>query len=255
MDMITDLHFAAGQRSGIGDKKYYVLFFLFFTCSHAICAEKNNPTPADTIAQAENPEEEAYAEEDEEDGGDEFNLTPRYLMDQFAEDSHAAWKKYKDKQLSVTGYIREIGKDKDGRYVIIGTNPQQNNKSRNIIKCYLEDFPDQDISGFQPGEFVRVEGLLVRKDDGLNIKKGTVNKSKEPNTFNREFVPPKFKKCERCNGSGFVRVEKDKYNSKKMLSNTKRIKCPACNGRGKIKVSPGYYKKIDDPAEDKNKKD
>lgn len=228
------------------------LLMLFFLYS-AVAAENEKDAPKKTMAEAD---DDPYGDDDKDDGGDESNLTPKYLMDQFHENGDAAWKKYKDRELSVTGYIREIGKDKSGRYVVIGTLHWQNKQNKNIITCYLKDSSEEQTSEFQPGEFVRVEGMLARKGDSLSIGGGTVNKAKEPNTFNREFVPPKFKKCEKCHGSGFVRVEKDNYNSKKLLSSsTKKIKCPACNGKGEIKVSPGHYRKIEDAPENKDKKD
>lgn len=210
-------------------------------------AEDGKDAPKRTMAESD---DESFEKAD----GDEFNLTPKYLIDQFAEDSDAAWDKYKGKDISVTGYIREIGKDKGGRFVIVGTLRWQGKDNRYAITCHLKDGQEEDISDFQPGEFVRVEGRLAKKGDTLSISEAAVHKAKEPNTFNREFVPPKFKKCEKCNGSGFVRVDRDNVNSKKLLSTTttKRIKCPACNGKGEIKISPGHYKKAGDSPENKD---
>jgi len=174
------------------------------------------------------------------------SVDSQYLLDQFKADAKSAKEKYKDKPLKVSGFIKEIGKSGKTWFVVICTHRHHGNTMKNLLKCYLSKVDEKQIKKFTTGHYVSVTGVLyIKKGEKPTIKKGEITRVQVPNSdFNKKYVPPKYKKCTKCNGFGFIRRERSHIKKKRLMSYTKKVKCPSCKGRGEVKISSGHYKKL-----------
>ncbi len=84
-----------------------------------------------------------------------YNLTPEQLYGEFDANKVGAEAKYKDKVVTITGSIHDIGKDvMDTSYLVIGGNGLDG------VQCMLPEGQEATIGKLSKGQVVTVKGKV-----------------------------------------------------------------------------------------------